>query len=87
MYRVTFILFVLIIIPLILFYIEYRLAKEQSKFAIILPVIVLCFAVIIPFVALTSIIMFVIYFVVKYLEKEKQEKLSEIEKMNIQDLE
>jgi len=85
--RVTFILIVLMIIPLILFYIEYKLAKQQSILAVILPTIVLCFAIIIPIFAVTSIIMFVINYVVKYLEKEKQGKMSEIEKMNIQDLE
>lgn len=73
--------------PIILFIIEYRLAKKESKFAIILPVIVMCFAVIIPIIAITGIIMFVIYFVVKNGEKERKEKISELEKMNIQDLE
>lgn len=77
----------LMIIPFVLFFIEYRLAKKQSKLAIILPTVVLCFAVLLPFIAIPSIVMFVINFVVKYLDKEKQEKLSEIEKMNIQDLE
>lgn len=87
MIKVTLTLAVFMIVPLILFYIEYRLAKIHSRMAIILPVVILCFSVIVPFVAITSIIMFVIYFVEKYLEKEKREKLSEIEKMNIQDLE
>ena len=85
--KTTIALLVLIGIPLILFYIEYRLAIKGSKLAIILPTIVLCFAVIMPIVAITSIVMFVIYFVVKYLEKEKKDKMSEIDKMNIQDLE
>ncbi len=54
----------------------------------ILPVIVLGFAVITPYLAaIYAVIMFAIYFLVKYLEKEKLDKLSEIEKMNIQDLE
>ncbi len=87
MYNATIAIAALLIVPLILFYIEYRLAKIQSKTAIILPVVILCFSVIAPFIAITSIIMFVIYFVVRYLEKEKREKLSEIDKMNIQDLE
>ncbi|WMJ76075.1 MULTISPECIES: hypothetical protein [unclassified Sedimentibacter] len=85
--KMLFALIVLLIIPFTLFYVEYRLAKAQSKLAVILPVVVLCFSVIMPIVALTGIIMFVIYFVVKYLEKEKKNKLSEIDKMNIQDLE
>lgn len=85
--RSLIVLTVLMIIPLILFFIEYKLAKQQSKLAIILPTVVLCFAVIMPIIAITSIIMFVIYIVVKYLEKEKQNKVSEIDKMNIQDLE
>ncbi|MDF2948067.1 MAG: hypothetical protein K0R07_77 [Sedimentibacter sp.] len=84
--RVLFALAFFMIVPFILFFIEYRLAKIQSRMAIILPVVILCFAVIVPMVAITSIIMFVIYYVVKYLEKEKQEKLTELEKMNIQDL-
>lgn len=75
------------LIPLALFFVEYKLAKANSKYAIILPVVVLCFAIIIPPTIITSIIMFVIYFVMKHLEKERQEKLSEIDKMNIQDLE
>lgn len=87
MTNVSIPLLFLMVIPLILFYIEYRLAKQGSKLAIILPTIVLCFAVIIPIVAITSIVMFVINFVVKYLEKEKKDKMSEIDKMNIQDLE
>ncbi|PKM49667.1 MAG: hypothetical protein CVV02_15060 [Firmicutes bacterium HGW-Firmicutes-7] len=87
MTNVSVALMTLMIIPLVLFFVEYLLAKKQSKLAVILPVVVLCFAVLIPFIAITSIIMFVIYFVVKYLDKEKQEKLSEIDKMNIQDLE
>ncbi|MDD4047156.1 MAG: hypothetical protein WCR90_05750 [Sedimentibacter sp.] len=78
---------VVMIIPLILFYIEYRLAKQQSKLAIILPTIVLCFAIIMPINVLTSIIMFVINYVVNYMRKEKSDKMSEIDKMNIQDLE
>jgi hypothetical protein len=78
---------VVMIIPLILFYIEYMLAKRQSKLAIILPTIVLCFAIIMPINVLTSIIMFVIYYVVNYMRKEKSDKMSEIDKMNIQDLE
>lgn len=85
--KATIAILVFIGIPLILFYIEYRLAMQGSKLAIILPTIVLCFAVIMPIVAITSIVMFVIYFVVKYLEKEKKDKMSEIDKMNIQDLE
>lgn len=80
-------LIVLMIIPLILFLMEYRLAKSQSRMAVILPVVVLWFSVIILYAAIISAIMFVIYFVVKYLEKEKQKKLSELEKMNIHDLE
>ena len=68
--RSLIVLTVLMIIPLILFFIEYKLAKQQSKLAIILPTVVLCFAIIMPIIAITSIIMFVIYFVVKYLEKE-----------------
>lgn len=87
MTNVAVTLIVLMIVPLILFFVEYHLARKQNKVAVILPVVVLCFAVIIPPVAITSIIMFVIYFVIKHLEKEKQGKLSEIEKMNIQDLE
>lgn len=85
--KATIAILVFIGIPLILFYIEYKLAMQGSKLAIILPTIVLCFAVIMPIVAITSIVMFVIYFVVKYLEKEKKDKMSEIDKMNIQDLE
>ncbi len=78
---------VLIIIPLILFYIEYRLAKQQSKLAIVLPTIVLCFAIIMPISVLISIIMFAIYYTVNYMRKQKLDKMSEIDKMNIQDLE
>lgn len=77
----------MIIIPAVLFFVEYKLAKKQSRMAVILPVIVLCFAVIILYFAIYAVIMFAIYFLVKYLEKERLEKLSEIDKMNIQDLE
>ena len=55
--------------------------------AIILPVIVLCFAVILGFYPIIiAAIMAVIYLVVNHLNKMKDNQNSEIDKMNINDL-
>ncbi len=63
------------------------MSKRNSKIAIILPIIIACFFVILGFYAvIIAAIMYGIYFVVQYVEKDKQSKLSEIEKMNIEDL-
>ncbi len=77
----------IITIPTMLFIIEFLLCKKHSKFAVVLPVIVACFAVLFGFLAImVSAIMFLIYFVFTFSEKEKIKKLSEIDKMNIEDL-
>jgi len=82
---IYFMLFILL--PTLLFLLEWYLCKKQSKFAIILPVIVACFFVLLGFLAIgVAGIMFLIYFVMKHTENEYQKKLSEIDKMNIEDL-
>lgn len=74
-------------ISVLLFALQFLLCKRTSKGAIILPLIVACFFIILGLYALfIAAIMFGIYFVMRYIEKEKERKLSEIEKMNIQDL-
>lgn len=73
-----------IIVPIILFFVEYILAKKASKFAIILPTITLFISIFLgAFYILISAIMFLIWYLVK---KSVEKKLSEIDKMNIQDL-
>lgn len=84
----TSIILGIILIPVLLFLFEFYLCKKQSKFALVLPIITACFFVVIGFYALIiSAIMFVIYFAMKHIEKEQQYKQSELDKMNIQDLE
>ncbi len=80
-------LLLFIFIPVLLFICEVILAKKGSKMAIILPVIVLCFAVILGFYPIiVAAIMAVIYLVVNHLNKMKDNQNSEIDKMNINDL-
>ena len=80
-------LILFILIPLLLFICEVLLAKRGSKWAIILPVIVLCFAVLLGFYPIiVSGIMAIIYLVVKQLKKTNEKQTSEIDKMNINDL-
>lgn len=87
MYGATSILFFLAGIPIALFVIEALLSIKKSKIAIILPVVVACFSVILGFYALMiAALMLAIYFLIKFIDKEKQARLSEIQKMNIQDL-
>ena len=83
----TFTLFGMILIPALLFVFEFYLCKQKSKIALIFPIIVACFFVLIGFYALIiSAIMFGIYFVMKHIDNENQSKQSELDKMNIQDL-
>lgn len=82
------IFWVIIIIPILLFIFQFYLCKNNSKFALILPTIVACFFIFFGFLALiVSGIMFLIYFIMKHLQKETQVIQSDLEKMNIQDLE
>lgn len=84
----TSIIFGIILIPVLLFLLEFYFCKKQLKFALTLPIITACFFVVFGFYALIiSAIMFVIYFVMKHIQKEQQYKQSELDKMNIQDLE
>ncbi len=85
--RITIVLFAMVVIPIILIFVQWYLCKKSSKLALILPLIVACFTVIVGFLALgLSAVMFLIYFVHNHLEKQKRSRLSEIEKMNIEDL-
>ena len=80
-------LLLFIIIPLLLFICEVILAKKGSKLAVILPVIVLCFAVILGYYPIIiAAVMAVIYLAVNHLKKIKDNQNSEIDKMNINDL-
>lgn len=81
------ILIFIIGVPIISFGLEFFFCRINSKVAVILPIVMACFFVVLGFYALIiAAIMFGIYFVMRYLKKEKQVKLSEIEKMNIEDL-
>lgn len=81
-------LILVITLPMILFILEWYLCKKESKFAIFIPVIVACFFVLFGFQVLgISAIMLLIYVVMKCVLNEKRKSLSEIDKMNIQDLE
>ena len=85
---VTFILVGIILIPALLFCFEFYLCKKNSKFALILPIITACFFILVGFYALIiSAIMFGIYFIMKHIGEKNQTKQSELDKMNIQDLE
>lgn len=86
--RVIIMMIFIISMPILLFVTEFYLCKKESKFALILPIIVATFFVFFGFYPLIiSGIMFGIYFVMKHIEKENKSKQCEIEKMNIQDLE
>ncbi|MEG1500589.1 MAG: hypothetical protein RR396_01385 [Clostridiales bacterium] len=83
----TGLILTMITLPVILFIIEYFLAKNKNRAAMILPMIVACFFAIAGFYALIiGAIMFAINLIMQHIDKEKQAKLSEIEKMNIEDL-
>ncbi len=87
MRTLTAILAFIIILPAIFFTIQFYLCKKKSNFALIFPVITACFFVILGYYALIMTgIMFLIYFVMKHLDKLKEAKNSEIKKMNIEDL-
>ncbi len=77
----------LVMIPLVLLLVEYFLVKRKSVAALILPVVVACFGIVIGvYPLIVAAIMFLIYFVYNKVEKMKQQNNNEIEKMNIQDL-
>ena len=83
----TVILLMIVLIPVLLFILEFYLCKKDSKWALIIPMVVACFFILLGFYAvIISGTMFGIYFVYRQIEKDKQSKKSEIDKMNIQDL-
>lgn len=83
----TVILLMIVLIPVLLFVLEFYLCKKNSKWALIIPMVVACFFILLGLYALViSGTMFGIYFVYRQIEKDKQSKKSEIDKMNIQDL-
>lgn len=80
-------LFIFLGIFLLLIGLQVFFCKRHSKMALILPIIAACGFIIVGIPAIfEAAILFAIYFVNKMLEKEKQESLAEIEKMNIADL-
>ncbi len=86
--RITaFMIIIFLALPIILFFMQYKLCKKKSKWALILPTIVASFSALVGYYTLIlSAVMFLMYFVNEKLEKEKQSIKSEIEKMNIEDL-
>lgn len=84
---ITKTLIVLLLLPVLLFLFEFYLCKKKSKFVLVLPIISACFFIVIGVYALIiSAILFGIYFSMKHIEKEKQDKQSELNKMYMQDL-
>ena len=76
-----------ILVPVLLFICEVILAKKGSKGAVILPVVVACFAIILGYYALiVALVIAAIYLAINHLNKKKQNQNSEIDKMNINDL-
>ncbi len=83
----SFILIIILALPIILFFMQYKLCKKKSKWALILPTIVAGFSILVGYYTIIlASVMFLMYFVSMHLEKENENKLSEIEKMNIKDL-
>lgn len=83
----TILMFVLVLVPLLLFVLEFFLCKRHAKAALILPVVVACLVVFVGFYAwMVAAVLIAIYLVMRYIEKERQSKLSEMQKMNIEDL-
>lgn len=77
------VIFLITIVPIILLMVEVFLAKKDFMGGILLPSAVACTFVILGFYSLAVAgVMFLIYFVTRYLEKEKYSKLSEIDKIN-----
>ncbi len=88
MSKVVFTVFAILIISIILFAAEFYLCKKKSKAALILPIVIACFFILIGVYALiVAAIMFGIYFIMKHIDAELQKKQSELAKMTIQDLE
>ncbi len=86
--QITFTLFSVVLISTILFALQFYLCKKGSKVSLILPTVVACFFVLIGIYALiVAGIMFGIYFIMKHIRESAQSKQSELDKMNIQDLE
>lgn len=82
-----FMVVIMILLPVILFGMEFYLCKKKSKAALVLPIVTACFFVLFGFYALgLSGILFGIYFVMKHLDTAKESKRTELDKMNIQDL-
>lgn len=75
---------VLCIVPLVLFYIQWKLSRKDSKAALILPTVVACFFPLFgTHFLFVSGILFLIYYITT---KNLKEQVSELHKMNIEDL-
>lgn len=80
-------LWFLILLPLLFFGAEIFLCIRFPKFALIPPIAAATLFFILGFYALIlAAILVGIYFVIRHIRKEKQARLSEMERMNIQDL-
>lgn len=72
---------------ILLFALEFFLCKVNSTIALVIPIIIACSFVFLGYFPLiVAAIMYTTFFVMRYIEKEKRKKLSELEKMNIKDL-
>lgn len=81
------VLWFLIILPLLFFGVEVFLCIRFPRFALIPPIAAAALFFVLGFYALIlAAILVGIYFVIRHLRKERQSRLSEMERMNIQDL-
>ena len=78
---------VFVVIPAALFIAEFFLARKSEKAALILPAATACFAVVLGVYPLVlAAVQLVIYFIMDRRNKKRQKQLSELEKMNLDDL-
>lgn len=81
------IMIVLFIIPIVVLGLQVFFCLKRYKMALIFPIVVACFFILLGYYALIlSLLMFAIYFIMQHFEKQKASNLSEITKMNIDDL-
>ncbi len=78
---------VLLFVPIILFALEIIAYKINKVAALIIPLFIVFSSILFSFYALiTAAIMYGIFFIMNYVEKQNKERKAEMEKMNIKDL-
>ncbi|GEM_PF-2062189 len=87
MRNVTLVLGLFMIVPAILIVLEIYFCKNQMRAALIMPVVVACCFIIFGIYAfMLAAVLFIIYYVFNHLQKVKESKSKEIDKMSIEDL-